>query len=59
MKALGRLIVSIAVALLFLAPLIWMLAASFRDEAHLFEPSLRHWFSGPGTTMRMPGGARN
>jgi len=50
MKALGRLILSLVGAALFLAPLLWMLAASFRDEAHLFEPSLRRWLSTDGWT---------
>ncbi|HWL51522.1 MAG TPA: carbohydrate ABC transporter permease [Chthoniobacteraceae bacterium] len=41
---------SLAVALLFLAPLLWMVLASFRIEASIFETPA-HWFGGGGWTF--------
>ncbi len=36
--------ISFAAAFLFLAPLLWMIFASFRGETSIFESGLLHWF---------------
>jgi len=42
---------SVLVAGLFLAPLLWMLAGSFREDDRLFEPVLGAWFAADGWTF--------
>ncbi len=42
----------IAVALVFLAPLLWMLLASLHVEARIFEPRLAAWLDPAGWTWR-------
>lgn len=43
---------SLAVALVFLAPLLWMLAGSFSEEARIFQSDLAAWLSRDGWTWR-------
>ena len=45
-------VISIAAAAVFLAPLIWMLLASLRTEATIFQHGLRGWWHGDGWTWR-------
>ncbi|QYM79213.1 carbohydrate ABC transporter permease [Horticoccus luteus] len=49
-RALGRAavkwLVSVAVALVFLAPLLWMVRASFTEEPRIFLPGFGGWFDG-------------
>lgn len=42
---------SVAVAALFLAPLLWLLIASFRDEAHIFRFDAANWLTTTGWTL--------
>ena len=42
---------SLAVALLFLAPLLWMFLGSFREESGLFAGGLAGWFDTTGWTL--------
>lgn len=44
-------VASLAVAVLFLAPLLWMFAASFQTEARIFQTNLAHWFNPSGWTL--------
>ncbi len=50
-------VASVAVALLFLAPLLWMVLASFRVESAIFETGVGQWFSGEGWTLEHYGDA--
>jgi len=43
---------SIAVAAAFLAPLLWMLLASMREEARIFHFTFRDWFTANGWTLQ-------
>lgn len=43
--------VSIAAAAIFLAPLLWMIAASLREESQIFHPGLSEWLSVRGWTI--------
>ena len=45
-------LLSLAVALVFLAPLLWMLRASFSDEAHIFQGGLAGGILHGGWTLR-------
>ena len=51
MRGAWRWLASGAVALVFLAPLVWMLVASLRDETHIFQFGLRDWATGEGWTL--------
>ncbi len=42
---------SLAVAGLFLAPLLWMLLASFREEGRIFQSGAAGWFEAEGWTL--------
>lgn len=43
---------SLAVALLFLAPLLWMLLASLREESRIFQFDAANWFTSAGWTLQ-------
>lgn len=43
---------SVAVALVFLAPILWMLLASLHAEARIFQPGLAAWLDPAGWTWR-------
>jgi multiple sugar transport system permease protein/fructooligosaccharide transport system permease protein len=43
---------SFAAAILFLAPLIWMVLASFREESRIFHHTLANWLTLSGWTLR-------
>ena len=43
---------SIVAAGIFLAPLLWMLLASFREETHLFHHELADWFNPQAWTLQ-------
>lgn len=51
MKRVGAWMISLAVAAVFLAPLLWMVLASFRTEGHIFGFSAADWFTGRGWTI--------
>jgi ABC-type glycerol-3-phosphate transport system permease component len=44
--------ISLLVALLFLAPLLWMLLGSFREENRIFTSGLTGWFETGGWTLQ-------
>lgn len=44
-------VLSLLVALLFLAPLLWMVLASFRVESAIFQSGLSHWFDAEAWTL--------
>jgi multiple sugar transport system permease protein/fructooligosaccharide transport system permease protein len=50
MKSAGRWALSLGVAVLFLAPLLWMVAGSFRETADLFRGG--SWLAAKGWTMQ-------
>jgi multiple sugar transport system permease protein/fructooligosaccharide transport system permease protein len=45
-------VASAAVAVVFLAPLLWMLLASFRQEAEIFRLGAGDWFTRSGWTLQ-------
>lgn len=45
-------LLSFTVAVLFLAPLLWMLLASFREETRIFQLDAAHWFTRSGWTLQ-------
>jgi multiple sugar transport system permease protein/fructooligosaccharide transport system permease protein len=45
-------VASAVVAVVFLAPLLWMLLASFRQEAEIFHLDAGHWFTRSGWTLQ-------
>jgi multiple sugar transport system permease protein/fructooligosaccharide transport system permease protein len=45
-------ILAAAVALLYLAPLLWMLGASFAPEARIFQPGFGAWFWSGDATLQ-------
>ncbi|ACB77424.1 carbohydrate ABC transporter permease [Opitutus terrae] len=45
-------IVSVATAAVFLAPLLWMLLASLRDESRIFHFDAANWFTTTGWTLQ-------
>lgn len=49
--------VSLLVGLLFLAPILWMLVGSFREDARLFSGALRDWWALSGWTLTNYGDA--
>jgi len=51
-KPVATWILSFAVALLFLAPLLWMVRASFSEEAQIFQPGLAGGFFHGGWTLQ-------
>jgi ABC-type glycerol-3-phosphate transport system permease component len=54
MSRLARLVAplaSLAVAGIFLAPLLWMLLASFREESRIFQAGAGGWFEAEGWTL--------
>lgn len=46
-----RWLVALAAAAFFLAPLLWMLAASFQPESRIFEPGFARWFDFSSWTL--------
>lgn len=44
-------LLSLAVATLFLAPLLWMTLASFREEPRIFQNTFANWFDAGGWTL--------
>jgi ABC-type glycerol-3-phosphate transport system permease component len=44
-------LLSLAVATLFLAPLLWMTLASFREEPRIFQNTFANWFDTGGWTL--------
>lgn len=50
-------LLSLAVAALFLAPLLWMFVSSFQTEERIFQTSLMHWFDPAGWTLDNYAGA--
>ncbi|MEO7700281.1 MAG: carbohydrate ABC transporter permease [Opitutus sp.] len=44
-------VLSLLTAAVFLAPLLWMLGASFREEAQIFHHGFGEWFSRSGWTI--------
>jgi ABC-type glycerol-3-phosphate transport system permease component len=51
MKTALKWLVSIVAALVFLAPLEWMLAASLREESKIFQSGLGPWLEASGWTL--------
>jgi multiple sugar transport system permease protein/fructooligosaccharide transport system permease protein len=45
-------LLSLFVAALFLAPLLWMLLASFRTESQIFQLDAAHWLTRAGWTLQ-------
>ena len=57
MKRFSRWSASIAAALVFLAPLLWMLLASVREESRIFHFAAGDWFARTGWTFQNYAGA--
>ncbi len=45
-------VASVAIAVVFLAPLLWMLLASFREEPRIFRLDAANWFTRAGWTLQ-------
>lgn len=57
LKRLPLWLLSLAAALLFLAPLLWMVLASLREESRIFQNGLAGWFDSAGWTLTHYGDA--